>query len=587
MDVKELASSESLMNLGKDKKKELVLWVAGVHRYMVPKGATSFESGEIFDLILFDGKKTFKKVLLHPSLNDMVTSGLLREKSLILATFSTSSFSEEADSSSSQQPLADRNARPYLHRNKFIDKNDFVLTNHLVVLDTEWHGGDKDSAFPSEAERRRLGESSPIVPNANYISNYNDNVIVWRFHKQEPLVPDEDTHIRALAGGMSIRDVAEKLFKDNGCKFQCTIVGRVVRKSCLLRFGDGKSVRNVCPFRSMYDVKDETGKVQVSFWGTRSMEAHATLKIGDLAYLKGVVHEYNGVLELKVSTPYGALRKFEMDEVPNEFSSSNSLISLNLCGSRNTYRFVPDTKSDSIPLDYCGVVSFCGPVRNVQNVDARSGGSNRIVQYRWLKIRDFISNHELCLKIYANCESNWDIDFRLDSVEIGMFILFTDLVILSVEEGNGSLRPRSMFARTTKHTNVIRCESLTQCQNLPFVRNLHLEHSMERYLDKSEDVEEEERKSTLIVPSSLDNARKIFFENMFVDLREEKDFDMHLRFKQSQVLVLRADVSEFSLDIKEDKAYVLFKLFTLLIGTKTTSTRSKSGTSLSSTKVNR
>ena len=43
----------------------------------------------------------------------------------------------------------------------------------------------------------------------------------------------------------------------------------------------------------MYDVKDETGKVQV-VWA-RAMEAHATLKIGDLACLKGAVHEYNGV----------------------------------------------------------------------------------------------------------------------------------------------------------------------------------------------------------------------------------------------------------------------------------------------------
>ena len=141
------------------------------------------------------------------------------------------------------------------------------------------------------------------VPNANYVSKFNDNVIVWYFHKQESLIPDKDRHIRSLAGGMSIRDVAKKLSKDSRSKFQCTIVN-VVRKSCPLRFGDGKSVRNVCPFRSMYDVKDETGKVQVSFWGTRAMEAHATLKIGDLACLKGAVHEYNGALELKVSTPY-------------------------------------------------------------------------------------------------------------------------------------------------------------------------------------------------------------------------------------------------------------------------------------------
>ena len=255
------------------------------------------------------------------------------------------------------------------------------------------------------------------------------------------------------------------------------------------------------------------------------------------------------------------MARLEIDKVPKEFSDSNSLVSLNLRGSRNTYRFVRDTKTDSLPLDYCGVVSFCGPVRNITNIDARSS-SNRRVQYRWLKIRDYISNHELCLKVYANCESNWDNDFRLDRVEIGMFMLFTDLVISSTEEATGSLRPRSMFARTTKHTNVIRCESMTQCHNLPFVRNLHLERSMERFLDDDDD-DGDEKKSTLIVPSSLDIASKIFFENIFVDLREEKrlksamkEFEKSLRFKQSQVLILQTGLIEFRVSGDLGDAYV-------------------------------
>ena len=161
--VKRLANATSIINLGKNEKKELVLWVAGLYRYMIPSNATSFapRSGEIFDLILFDGKKTFKKALLHPSLNSMVTSGLLRERSLISAKFSLSSFSEE-DDAESQKPLADRNARPYLHKNKYNGTSKFALTKKLVVLETEWQG-DKDYIFPSEAERRRLGESSPIV----------------------------------------------------------------------------------------------------------------------------------------------------------------------------------------------------------------------------------------------------------------------------------------------------------------------------------------------------------------------------------------------------------------------------------------
>ena len=165
VNVKKLSNATSLINLGKDEKKELVLWVAGLYRYMIPSNATSFapRSGEIFDLILFDGKKTFKKVLLHPSLNSMVTSGLLRERSLISAKFSLSSFSGDDDvESSPQKPLADRNARPYLHINKYNDTSKFALTKKLVVLETEWQG-DKDNIFPSEAERSRLGESSPIV----------------------------------------------------------------------------------------------------------------------------------------------------------------------------------------------------------------------------------------------------------------------------------------------------------------------------------------------------------------------------------------------------------------------------------------
>jgi len=172
--------------------------------------------------------------------------------------------------------------------------------------------------------------------------------------------------------------------------------------------------------------------------------------------LSGIVHEYNGVLELKVSTPYGALTRFELEQVPQEFSGSNSLVSLNLLGSWNTYRIVPDTKPDSVPLDYCGVVSFCGPIRNVMNMDARSGAAtSRRIQYRWIKIRDHISNYELCLKVYANCESNWDINFRIDHLRIGMFLLFTDLVIssmlvlgaLTLERENVSLSHSNIIVR--------------------------------------------------------------------------------------------------------------------------------------------
>jgi hypothetical protein len=156
-----IASAASLATLGDDPKKELVLWVAGLHRYMVPPRAVSFptKSGEIFDLILFDGKKTFKKVLLHPSLNHVVASGVLRERSLISAKFEKSSFSDPATTLS---PLSERNARPYLQKNKYADNTPFLLTKKLVVLKTEWEGS-KECVFPSEADRKRLAESNPIV----------------------------------------------------------------------------------------------------------------------------------------------------------------------------------------------------------------------------------------------------------------------------------------------------------------------------------------------------------------------------------------------------------------------------------------
>ena len=118
---------------------------------------------------------------------------------------------------------------------------------------------------------------------------------------------------------------------------------------------------------------------------------------------------------------------------------------------------------------------------------------------------------------------------------------------------------------------------MTQCQNLPFVRNLLLEHSMESFLNELKRMKKDdgkntvtaaqafkdidtnsdgklsyeefsrwynttdsskEKKSMLVVPSSLENVSKIFFENIFVDLREEKrlksamkESEKSLRFK--------------------------------------------------------
>ena len=68
----------------------------------------------------------------------------------------------------------------------------------------------------------------------------------------------------------------------------------------------------------------------------------------------------------------------EIDKIPKEFSNSIPWSVWILRGSRSTYRFVRDTKTDSLPLDYCGVVSFCGPVRNITNIDARSSSNRRV-----------------------------------------------------------------------------------------------------------------------------------------------------------------------------------------------------------------
>jgi hypothetical protein len=85
---------------------------------------------------------------------------------------------------------------------------------------------------------------------------------------------------------------------------------------------------------------------------------------------------------------------------------------------------------------------------------------------------------------------------------------------------------------------------------------------MEHFLDDDDD-DGDEKKSTLIVPSSLDIASKIFFENIFVDLREEKrlksamkEFEKSLRFKQSQVLILQTGLIEFRVSGDLGDAYV-------------------------------
>jgi len=105
---------------------------------------------------------------------------------------------------------------------------------------------------------------------------------------------------------------------------------------------------------------------------------------------------------------------------------------------------------------------------------------------------------------------------------------------------------------------VIRVLNLTQCQNLPFVRNPHLEHSVRRFLNDDDEEEKEGYICTLTVPSSLEITNKIFLENVPVDLREEKkmksamkNFQSTLRFKESQLMIIPMSVEEFKKD-KDD-----------------------------------
>ena len=89
-----------------------------------------------------------------------------------------------------------------------------------------------------------------------------------------------------------------------------------------------------------------------------------------------------------------------------------------------------------------------------------------------------------------------------------MFMLFTDLVISSTEEATGSLRPRSDVF-DAKHTNVIRCESMTVSQS-----SVRTKSTFRAFVDVFEydddDDDGDEKKSTLVVPSSLDVKPKYF-----------------------------------------------------------------------------
>ena len=76
--MKKLSNATSLINLERMRRACVVGgWIVQIHD-SEQRDVVRTAIREIFDLILSDGKKTFKKVLLHPSLNSMVTSGLLR-----------------------------------------------------------------------------------------------------------------------------------------------------------------------------------------------------------------------------------------------------------------------------------------------------------------------------------------------------------------------------------------------------------------------------------------------------------------------------------------------------------------------------
>jgi hypothetical protein len=221
-----------------------------------------------------------------------------------------------------------------------------------------------------------------------------------------------------------------------GTSAQELVFGVIIKKSSLLHYGK-KNKHCKCPFNFHVIIQDrERTTAKVTFWTTACPFYFCRLSVGDPIAIcryriKGVLNQAGGhpSVELAVNPPskessHGeecpfAVRKLtaeaaeylQLDQLPSPFHTLSSRLVCQI--------------QDGSEFDFLGIVSYVGdPHTRAWRQDNSNWETNKLSQWRWIKLRDQCSLHELPVKVFVNSQPR-----AFENVRMGDVLFLTNITL--------------------------------------------------------------------------------------------------------------------------------------------------------------
>ncbi|ETI54700.1 hypothetical protein L917_02322 [Phytophthora nicotianae] len=278
------------------------------------------------------------------------------------------------------------------------------------------------------------------------------------------------------------------------------MLGAIRVKSKVLNLGD-PNISNPFPFAFNAVVVDATGVFEVMFFGAMCAKYYLSLHEGDLLSFRGYSSvnprelQWMATTSPLVSYPndssgivYHVPKKYwkflELAKIAPRLLADASLSSQQpgswhlhqLCPSWLECNFVTTLNTqywgknagdlDAMYFDFVGVLSNVGRICRKRKLDE---GSSEVTEYRWIKMIDSSSSHELVIKL---AEYSQPAVFR--SLEAGNTLMITKLQWVILPDKRIQYAKTSTFSVLRMNEAVIPFHSLEECSlNVYFANNVN------------------------------------------------------------------------------------------------------------------